>query len=415
MKTTPELITGALSNGVRYIIQENHTTPAAALSLYVPGGSLFENREDQGISLLCQRMILKSSKKNKWETILEELEFFGARLLPVSGKDISGIQLCVLSRYFAEGVKVMAECVLEPGFRPSEIKQEKKNLLVEVEKRHDDLVGRASDICDELIFTGHPYRFPLMGTEDTIAGLSRENLEEQHKGLYRPARVVIAVCGDIRPGLVHDILEEYFGKFSSSGRALNPSRRDLHLHKRPCEKIERRKKRQASICLGLTVPEIGPGDYYAFSVLKQVLSGMGSRLFINIRDRLGLAYMVHGIYLPHKESGSFKVVIGTSQEHVDKAREAVLREFAMLREKKVSKKELMRAKRYILGLHEIQTQTNQSRSSLFAFNETVGLGAGFSAEFPHRIKKITADDVMESACKYLDLSGYSIALILPMS
>ena len=213
MKLTPSLETGTLRNGIRYVIQENHTTPTVAVCVYMPGGCLPETGKNNGISLLCQRMLLKSSKKRKWDVILEELEFLGARLSPSSGKDVCGIKLDILSRYFSEGMKITAECVLSPGFRASEINREKKYIFSETEKRKDELVGRASDLCDKLLFAGHPYRFSLMGETETVRGVSKEDLTAWHNGLYRPDRMVIAVCCDINPDPGRDVLEEYFGGY----------------------------------------------------------------------------------------------------------------------------------------------------------------------------------------------------------
>ncbi|MCD6310080.1 MAG: insulinase family protein [Candidatus Eremiobacteraeota bacterium] len=296
MKIAYPLETEILSNGIRYVIQENHTTPTVSLCIYMVGGNILEKRSNHGISILCQRMLLKSSKYRRWDTILDELEYLGARLSPSTGKDVSGIKLEVLSRYFPEGVRIMAECVLSPGFRSSEFNREKKNLLVEIKKRQDELVARASDLCDKSLFAGHPYRFPLIGDVETVKRLKREDLAKWHQGIYRPDRMVIAVCGDVRPDLVRDVLEEYFGIYSPSGEAMELVSKKLRKRKSPDILKEKRKKRQASLCMGFIGPKLASSDYYAFSVLNQVLSGMGSRLFIVIRDELGLAYMVQSVY-----------------------------------------------------------------------------------------------------------------------
>ncbi|MCD6310079.1 MAG: insulinase family protein [Candidatus Eremiobacteraeota bacterium] len=115
------------------------------------------------------------------------------------------------------------------------------------------------------------------------------------------------------------------------------------------------------------------------------------------------------------EAGSLKILVGTSPRHVDRAKDTILSELSRLKEKKISRKELSRAKRFLLGLYEIKTQTNQSKASRFAYHEALGLGADFSTRFPGEIRKITCDDVLRMARKYLDLQRYSLSLILPLN
>ncbi|MBI2267806.1 MAG: insulinase family protein [Armatimonadetes bacterium] len=401
-----------LGNGLTLLIRSNHSTPIVAFQAYLRGGVRSELPSRSGLTHFTQRTLIKGTQTLTAQELAEETENLGSFLHSFTGKDTFGLSMTLLSKYVERGAEILADCIRNPRFDPEEVGKERNLIVAQIERNRDEFPHYTMDLCEKVIFARHPYRLSLFGEIETIGNLGRDDLIQWHKRYYVPWNLVIAVVGDIKADRAISVFDKAFGGFAGGPVHDKEPVREAPA-KKARELIEERDKKQVSLVLGFRAASLGSPDYFACQVLNAVLSGMGSRLFIELRDKQGLAYSISSLYEARLDYGVFKAYMGTSPEQEVQAKEGLLIELNKVRQKTVGKDELDRARKYMLGLYEISLQRNSSQAARYALYEILGVGYHFLDEYPARVKEVTARQVKTAAEKYLDTDHPCIALVRP--
>jgi zinc protease len=398
--------------GSTLVTRENHATPIVSFCVYFPGGVLHETRENHGITSLMQRLLIKGTRKRTAREMADELEFMGAYLSPFTGKESLGVSMSAVSRHFYRGVEIFADCIMHPRFDEDEFERERRNLIMEIEKRKDDMLNHCLEMCEEGLFGANPYGANLIGSKESLGKLKRSDIVHWHHAFYAPERMVLSLVGDTKTEEVHKRFAEVFEHFRHYDVVPPPEFQMTPVMEKKMV-TEKREKRQVAISLGFLAPALISAEYFPFKVLDYLLSGMGSRLFINLRDIQGLAYVVNSSYSARTQFGSFKAYMQTSADKRERALEGLIHELEEVKRSIPSDEEVERVKNYMLGLHEIAMQKKWSQASKLAFYELVGLGYEFLEEYPEGVRKVTAAQVQKVAEHYLDTSRATCAMITP--
>ena len=398
-------------NGLTLLVKENHATPVVSVTACLRGGLRDEDETNHGVTHFMQRMLVNGTHRRSAEDIASDLEFLGTSMAPFTGKDVFGASMTCLARHFPAALDIFADCLLHPTMPHDECAKECQIILTDIERRRDDTLGHCLELCERAMFEGHPYRLSVAGSEHTLSSIDDRSLQEWHARFYRPDQMVVALVGDVAASHAQELLFEAFGAMERQTSSPSPAR--------PCaaptavrELTEMRDKRQVAVSLGFHGPAVGDDASYAFDVLNHVLSGMGSRLFIELRDRLGLGYLVNCHFESRLDAGAFKIYIGTSEERRERAHLAMLEELARLREQPVSQEELVRTRAYMLGLFELALQRTSVQASRLAYYQVMGRGHALLEEYPRRITDVSARDVLEVARRHLDVERYAIAQVI---
>lgn len=401
-----------LPNGLTLILKENHSTPIVAFTAYVRGGSAAEDGTNRGIANYVQRMLMKGTPSRTAERTALDLEFLGSRMSPFTGKDVSGATMSCLSRHFEPALAVFADCLLCAAMPEIEVDRERHVIVQEIRQKRDDPLAYCLELCEGALFQQHPYAFAISGAEDVVGRLTAPALREWHARFNRPEQMAIAVVGDFHAARAREMLSAAFGGIASSDGRVWGTDAPAPLQA-ITERVEICEKRQAAIALGFQAPPFGVDDFYAFDVLEHVLSGMGSRLFIELRDKQGLGYIVNCQYDARRLAGGFKIYMSTSEDRCDRARQSMLVQLVRLRDEAVSDEELARTKQYMMGLFEIAMQRHAAQASRLAYYAIMGLSWRLLDEYPRRIQRVTSEEVMSAARRYIDLDAYAVAQIVP--
>ncbi|MGE0488471.1 MAG: M16 family metallopeptidase [Vulcanimicrobiota bacterium] len=405
-----ELLQGP--GGSRLVIQEDHSHPLVTVTAACRGGQRWECAQDQGLTSLTQRLLIKGTRQRSRDQLADDLEFLGAPFLPYCGKDTYGATLAVLSRHFRAGLSIMAECLGAPAFAPEEVEKEKSLLELERRRLADDSLKFALEEAERLLYGQHPYSLSILGTGQSLAAITSQQLSEWHRRLFDCSRLTLAVVGDISPEAVKAQVDELF-RWDGGGPAGPESG--------PCEPPEQdrellvwRERKQATLVLALLGPCFAASDFAAFQVLQMVLAGMGGRLFAELRDRRGLGYLVNSTLERRLDGSCFKAYVATSESRAQEALEAMRHEIARLASEPVGLEELYRAKRYMLGLHEINLQKKAYLAHQLATYEALGLGYRAFEQFPEQVRAVTVEQVQQVAAVYLDRPA-ALVRVLPAS
>lgn len=407
----PGIHTRTLENGVRLVVKEHHAAPLVALRAAALGGLLLERPETNGINNFLAGLITRGSRHHSRESLGRAVESLAGNLDGFSGRNSFGLRGQFIARHAEEGTELFLEVLRHPTFPPEEVEKRRRELLVAIANRDDEPAHRAIELFYAAHFPQHPYGLTALGTRTTVLGFTRKALVTYYRRLLAPSRLVVSAVGDLDAGWMLDRLEAALGDLPA-GRPLPrplaappPSR---------IRKVSRHLDRQQThFVLGVRGGRVTDSDRAVLKVLEAVLSRQGGRLFLELRDRQGLAYSVSAFASEGVDPGVFGVYFACDPSVVDRAVAGVLAELARLRDHAISTGELEQARKYLLGSYEISLQTNTAQGDELAFNELYGLGIDGGDRYREALAKVTPAAVQAAARGYFNLNAYTLAIVGP--
>lgn len=401
-----------LGNGITLIVKEDHYSPTVAVYAAFRGGLRFEGEKTNGLGNFVANMLTKGTEKRTAVELAKEIEGMAGSVNGFSGKNSIGISGKFLSRYFNEGVELMADCLQSPAFPQDELEKTRKEILADIKRQEDYLPGYAFKLFYKALYDKHPYRMPVTGTEKTVSGFKRKDLVEHYTRLIVPQNMIISIVGDVNKDDVVNKIEELFGNFKRKAKPFpDPPIEGRQGH---IKKIgEKKEKQQTHIALGFLGTTITSEARYPLSVLAEILSSQGGRLFVDLRDKQSLAYSLMAFSREGVEPGVFAVYIGTAPDKKERAIEGILTELQKVVTEKVTDEELKRAKGALIGGYEMGLQENMAQASDMANNELYGLGFDEYKRYPGKIEAVTADDILKTAQRYINLDAYTLSVVGP--
>ncbi|MGA1235655.1 MAG: M16 family metallopeptidase [Limisphaerales bacterium] len=398
----PQLTT--LSNGLRVIVKEDHRLPFVDLRWVTLGGVLRESTEDNGITHLMTRCLLKGTRNRSAKQIALEIESVGGHLETYGANNSFGVQLEVLKQDFPLGASLLADVLLNPKFPAPEVKREQEVQLAAIRAREDQLLKSAVRLLREKLFGPSGYGLDSLGKTSSVKTLTPNHLRAALKDWLDPSQSVLAVAGDITVDEACKTLE----------KALKPMRTkatpEPALQTRPPSPgntgiqhiLEQRQKRQAVVVVGFPGTTLKHEHRFPLEIIQEACSDLGSRLFLRIRDKLGLAYYVGAQQFAGLLPGYFAFYAGTSPDKAARVEKEILKEAANLARNGLTKQELERVKAKILGQKKIGRQDLGHLALGLALDELYGLGFTFSQTEDARYQSVTLQEVKEVAKLYLN-------------
>ena len=332
-----------------------------------------------------------------------------------SGRNSFGLRAEILARHWERGLELFAECVLDPAFAEEELEKERRHALEEIRTQADNISSEAFRLFQQALYKKHPYRLDVLGTADSVAGMTRRRLVDYYRKHMAPSQMTLAIVGDIDPQAV---VQKARALFEQPGKAAAPPAAPEapwdDAHPVPAQQVwSFQNKQQAHVVYGFPGTTITDQDRFPLEVLATILSGQGGRLFVELRDKRGLAYRVSAFSVEGVDPGYFAVYIATSPENLAVARSGIEDELGKVASVPVPKAELERAKRYLVGAHEISLQRRAALASTLSFHEAYGVGWDEYRRYAPGVLAVTAADVQRVAKKYLDPKRAIIATVKP--
>ena len=363
---------------------------------------LHENPDKNGASRLSATCLLKGTSTRSAEKIASEIEELGGSIETTGAYNSALVAVDVLSQDLSRGMDIAADVLLHPLFPPDEVEKEKDKQIKAIQAERDQVMA----ICRNLLrknYYGpkHPYAMNPLGREETIRGLSPDELRSFHHSLCVGSNVVIAVFGDVNPEEVRAMAERQFSAMPRGDAPAVPQvdpqsvaagRRDVE------ETVD---KAQAVIQIGFPGVAIDSPDRFAMEVLSEALADMGSRLFIRIREEQGLAYFVGAGQSIGLIPGHFVLYAGTSPDKTEAVVADLLAEAKKIRESGLTDDEIARAKTKLLAAQQMNRQKNGNYAYSVALDELYGLGAEFEKTYADNIRAVTSQQVAEVAGRLL--------------
>lgn len=399
-------------NGLTMLVLEQPALPIVQLHALVRAGSAQDPEERAGLANLVASMLDEGTTSRNAQQIAEEIDFVGGSLRTRVTEDYTTVSVKVLAKDVPLGFALLADVLLNPTFPEEELSRLRSQVLGEIRSELENPEQVAMKAFHRLVFEGHPYRWPVNGTMDTVAQVTRGDVQAFYEREYLPNQTILAVVGDITPDQVTARVAAHFGAWerrAPPARAYPPPK----AVRTPTVRLIDQDLTQSTIVLGHVGVSRTDPDYYAISVMNYILGagGFSSRLMDAIRDRQGLAYGVGSAFEANLMPGAFLVSLQTRNEAANQAIEAVRKEIRAIREEKVTEQELEETKSYLIGSFPLRLDTVSDVATVLSLVELYGLGLEYFTRYPAWIGAVTRDDVLRVARAHLDPNRYVLVLV----
>jgi predicted Zn-dependent peptidase len=396
-----------LRNNIEVIFNKTSGVNVVSMRIFTHVSVINETSDNIGISYLTAKLMTQSTKNRSNEILVDNIESIGADLSSDADYDTALLSMTFLSEYFDKASEILADVVLNPAFNEKELSFEKQNIRAALSYRKDSIENTAYDEFTKLFYHNTSYAMPVLGTKETVSKISRKDLAEWHRYSYNASNILISIAGNIDKNIVKESSEKYFAPIPS-GKKFNPP---LFRIKRP-ESIKKEIKgkfKQAYIYTGFPAPAVSSKDFVSIKVTNAILGGkMTSRLFIELRENLGLAYEVGAVYPTRKEESYFAVYIGLDKKNIEltlKKTDEILKNFCNI---KVDEEELKNTKTYMKGLYIMDRQTVSKQSYYYGWRKIIGQRCEYDNEYLKRIEKITAQNIFDATNKVFTRNSVSV-------
>ena len=391
-----------LPNGIILLVVENQAADLIAGRFFLSNaGSIIENPSQAGISNLVSSVITKGTRKLSALEIAERVESIGASLGADSSTDYFAFSLKTVTADFPEMLELLSQIMQYPSFPDSEVELERKIALQSIRSQKEQPFSVAFDLLRQNLYGQHPYGVSVLGTEESVARLTSEDLKQYHQTYFRPDHLIVSLSGRITKEQAVDLITQVFGDWQipSTTLAINelPS-----INTEPSKKVIHQDTQQSIVMLGYRGTAVTDEAYPVLKLLSTYLgNGLSSRLFVELREKRGLAYDVSAFYPTRLELAPFITYMGTAPENTDIAIEGLSKEVERLREVELSDEELQGAKNKLIGQYALGKQTNGEIAQIYGWYECLGLGVDFDLQFPKAISQVTSQMAQEVANTYL--------------
>ncbi|MEW6305622.1 MAG: pitrilysin family protein [Verrucomicrobiota bacterium] len=400
-----------LPNGLRLLIKEDHRLPFVHYRAVFKGGVLAENAQNNGITQMLGKMLLKGTKSRSAEDIATEIESVGGSIESYGGNNSFGVNAETLSSDLGIGLNLLADVILNPVFPEDRFEREREVQLAGIRAQRDHMLHSCYRLMRQTLFGATGYGLDAIGSEESVARLSTGALREFHRRMVVPVNCVLAIYGDVSAKEVKASIEKLLGHWQGAAPA-TATLPDVNLHGVK-QANEKRDKKQAVLVMGFPGTRLDAPDRCTLELLSESCSDLGSRLFLRVREQLGLAYYVGAQSFAGLVPGYFAFYVGTAPEKVEQVREELLKEAELLRTEGLTAEELNRSKAKTIGQKKIYRQDLAHQAMTTALDELYGLGYEHSDHEDAEYEAVSLDDVKAAANKYLRPDAMVIAVVEP--
>jgi zinc protease len=389
-----------LENGIVVIAVENPAADIIACRIFIGAGSRWEKRQQAGLSHLLSSVLTKGTEQLNAVEIAERVESLGASLGADTTSDYFLVSLKTVSADFGEMLELAGQVLRSPTFPEAEVELESRIAIQAIRSQQEQPFTVAFEQLRHAIYQDHPYALSTLGTEETVSNLNRADLQQYHQTYFRPDNIVISIVGRIAPEEAIALVEKVLGDWQPPSTSL-PALTLPTITPAPRRAIVPQTTQQSIIMLGYLASSVKSSDYPALKLLNTYLgNGLSSRLFVELREKRGLAYEVSAFYPTRLDLSHFVVYMGTAPENTAIACDSLREEVERLCNTTLVADELQAAKNKMLGQYALGKQTNAQIAQVFGWYETLGLGIEFDTHFTTSIAAVTPEAAQEAACRY---------------
>ena len=400
-----------LPNGLRIILKNDSSLPFAHFRSATRSGLLTETVDNNGITRLMSKVMIKGTRSLKADEIAGEIESAGGGIETYSGNNSHGVSLDILSGGVDLGQKIFLDVLLSPSFNKSEVERERKSQLAAINQQRDHLLSHTMRQARRLLIGDVGYGLDPLGETESVSRFTPDQLNSHFESITKPSNSVITVFGDIDVSKMEDSILTAVNDWA--GLAFSYDSPEIKLLTDSGRTVVKTQKEQSVVVLAYHGSVFGREDQLVLDLISEALNDMGSRLFNRIREELGLAYYVGTQNFSGVLPGCFSFYAGTGADSGDQVEEELISQAKILAKEGLTCEELNRAKAKLLGQKKIARQELGNVAFDSCMNELLGLGFNYSLEQEERIEKISLDQISTVCDNYFSSDNYAVAISIP--
>ncbi|MFA5309961.1 MAG: pitrilysin family protein [Dehalococcoidales bacterium] len=402
-----------LDNGLRLLTEAMPHTRSVAINFFIGAGSRYESDKQAGISHFIEHVCFKGADKHPTSTeIATAIEGVGGMLNAGTDKELTVYWCKVAQPHFAIALDVMSDILLHSKFDPAEIEKERQVIIEEINMSLDYPAQRVSMLIDDLMWPGHPLGRDIAGSRESVTALSREMMLDYLSRQYQPANAVLSIAGSIDP---QETLEAVLQATAGWENRPRPPKYQPYQSKTGRRvNIEKKETEQTQLCLALPGLSLVHADRFKLDLLNIILGeGMSSRLFIEIRDKLGLAYSIQSYAEHFLDTGAMAIAAGVDNKNLAVAVKAIIAELARLKET-IPEAEISKAKELFKGRIMLRMEDSRSVAGWLGSQEILTGKIMTVDEVIAIVEAITAGEMQELAARLLTGDKLHLAAVGPL-
>ena len=400
-------------NGLRVVTIPMKDNPTVTVLVLVGTGSDYEEKSVNGISHFLEHMCFKGTvKRPTAQSISHELDSLGAQYNAFTDHEMTGYYAKSDSKNFKKIFDIVSDIYLNSTFPESEIEKE-KGVIVEEINMYEDMPNRhVQDLFSEVLYSDQPAGRNIAGTKENVRKMTRNDFVKYKKSHYVSSSTVIVVAGSISKDEVHKEVSKHFGQIHTGKKV--GKKKTVDTQAKPNIIIKHKDTDQTHFVLGVRSFSVFDKRNPILSVLSGVLgAGMSSRLFIKLREEMGVAYYVRSFNDPSSDHGSFQISAGVNNSRTVEVLRAILEECLKLTKEEVSEKELSKVKSMLIGNMKLSLEATDDIASFYGSQELVKKELKTLDEKIKAINKVTPKDIKKIAQIIFKTSKLNLAIIGP--
>ena len=403
-----------LDNGLRVVTTSMPHTRSISLCFFVGVGSRYETDALAGVSHFIEHLCFKGTTKRATSgEICSAIEGVGGILNAGTNRELTIYWAKTAKIHFPMALDVLTDIILNSKFDPAEIERERQVVIEEINMSKDSPSSLVNLLIDEILWPGHPLGRDIAGSKESMTAITRDAILEYLNQQYSPGNTVVSLAGNIKHQEAVDMVSQATAGWTNR----KPLPKYLPYKEKPNPRllIEKKDTEQAHLCLALPGLSLFDPRRYVLDLLNVILGeGMSSRLFIEIRDKRGLAYSI-GSYVDHLlDSGAMTIYAGVEPKNLPVTIKAILEQLALLKEP-IPETELLKAKELIKGRMLLRTEDTRDVSGWMGGQEVLTGRIRSVDQIAVIVDAVTGDDIRQLACDLLVGDKLRLAVVGPVA
>ena len=401
-----------LDNGLRVVSCDMPHTRSVAISVFVKVGSRYETDAEAGLSHFIEHMVFKCTERRPDPVdISSAIEGTGGVMNAGTEQELTVYWCKVAQPYFGESLDLLFDMLRNSLYKPDDVEKERRVIQEELAMINDYPTARVDSLIDEMMWPDHPLGRDIGGTKESVDDITRDMLLDHAAEYYTPSNIVVSVAGNVPHSDVVARAAELSHDWPNS--ACDDPSPVTHTQDEAQLRLEYKSTEQVHMSIALPGYPLNHPDRYALDLLSVILGeGMSSRLFVELREKRGLAYDVHSGVAHFRDTGAFIISAGVDPSSVYEATPAILEQVADVRDS-LPESEMDRAKRLVAGRMMLRMEDTRSVSAWMGSQELL-LGTILGVdEVVEDVNSITLSDIRRVASDRLVTERLNMAVVGP--
>jgi len=401
-----------LDNGLKIFILEKRGTASVSVDLWVKAGSRYESPQNNGISHFVEHLLFKGTSKRTAKDISQQIAAVGGLMNAYTHWEYTQLHISILPQHLGLALDILADIAQHSLMTEEMIEKERKVILEEISLANIYPPSYVLNIVSRTLFPENALRLPISGTKETVQAMQREDLIQFYQNHYTAHNSLLTMVGNVDSQNAQELIREKFCSWPRGDTLPSPPASPLRQNKFK-EVKERRFLDQAIVVVALQAMGLKDKDRPAFEIINAILgSGGNSRLYQEIREKRGLAYLVGSLYYPLSDTGLWATYVGTDPKNIRKVKSIIFQEFQRIQEEPLSLRELEEIKSYIRGRTLIRHETNAALADFIA-PRLLAASWELPEEFLKKVQAVDTEGVLRVARAYLQDEQFNIITLKP--